>query len=222
MTIGERIKELRKKEGLSQEQFAEKLTVSRAAVAKWENDNGVPDIENLKHLSELFDISLDVLLDNSVHGKSKESLTDTPDTLKFYKTYIGEKCSIEMTDWNDGISDSYLLNQDSKFLYYIKFEKKAKRIGALAKQYIEQITLCPNKKKETVDLSDFTKVQKEYFINKSVNIDLNDKHFLDGILGKDIELPNAPIVDIHDDYVVLASGKKIEMEKIAKMEILLL
>ena len=55
--IGEKIKQERKNCGLSQEQLAEKLFVSRAAVAKWEGNYGIPDIENLKKLSELFGIS---------------------------------------------------------------------------------------------------------------------------------------------------------------------
>ena len=48
MTIGEKIKEARIGIGLSQEELAEKLNVSRSAIAKWEADKGVPDIENLK------------------------------------------------------------------------------------------------------------------------------------------------------------------------------
>lgn len=44
MTVGEKIQILRQRAGLSQSQLAECLYVSRAAVAKWENDNGLPDI----------------------------------------------------------------------------------------------------------------------------------------------------------------------------------
>ena len=47
MTLGEKLKNARKNAGLSQEQLAEKLCVSRAAVAKWETDKGLPDIMNL-------------------------------------------------------------------------------------------------------------------------------------------------------------------------------
>ena len=64
MTLGEKIKEARKEHGLSQEQFAEKLCVSRSAVAKWETDKGTPDIENLKAISFLLNVSIDYLLDD--------------------------------------------------------------------------------------------------------------------------------------------------------------
>ncbi len=63
MTFGEKLKEARKQAGLSQEQLAEKLCISRSAVAKWETDNGLPDINNLKLLAQLFGVSIDYLLD---------------------------------------------------------------------------------------------------------------------------------------------------------------
>lgn len=63
MTLGEKLKSARKCAGLTQEQLAEKLLVSRQAVTKWETDKGLPDIENLKQLSKLFHIGMDSLLD---------------------------------------------------------------------------------------------------------------------------------------------------------------
>ena len=61
-------KDIRKKENLTQEEFAEKVFVSRNAVAKWETNRGYPDIENLITISDVFKISLDELIkeDNKV------------------------------------------------------------------------------------------------------------------------------------------------------------
>ena len=64
MTLGKKLKSARKKAGLTQEQMAEKLVVSRQAITKWEADRGMPDIENLKQLSKLLNISIDYLLDS--------------------------------------------------------------------------------------------------------------------------------------------------------------
>ena len=64
MTLGEKIKEARKQCGLSQEQLAEKMAVSRSAVAKWEANNGLPDVDNLKALAQLLNVSIDYLLDD--------------------------------------------------------------------------------------------------------------------------------------------------------------
>ena len=64
MTLGEKIKEARKGCGLSQEQLAEKMSVSRSAIAKWETDKGLPDVDNLKALSFLLNVRIDYLLDD--------------------------------------------------------------------------------------------------------------------------------------------------------------
>ena len=71
MTLGERIRDERKKRGLSQEELADILNVSRQAITKWETDRGIPDIANLIRISEDFEISLDELIkgDNSVKRK---------------------------------------------------------------------------------------------------------------------------------------------------------
>lgn len=61
MNLGEKISELRKKAGFSQEKLAEIIGVSRQAVTKWESGNANPDTENLVRLSEVFNVSLDEL-----------------------------------------------------------------------------------------------------------------------------------------------------------------
>lgn len=64
MTLGEKIKEARNQCGLTQEQLAEKMTLSRSAIAKWESDKGLPDVDNLKALAQLLNVSVDYLLDD--------------------------------------------------------------------------------------------------------------------------------------------------------------
>lgn len=62
MQIGEEIRQLRKLSGMTQEQLAEKLNVSRQALSKWENGASPPDIESMVKIAVLFQISLDELL----------------------------------------------------------------------------------------------------------------------------------------------------------------
>lgn len=62
MTTKDVIKELRIKKGLSQEGLAEKVFVTRQAVARWENGETIPNTETLKLLSKLFDVSINTLL----------------------------------------------------------------------------------------------------------------------------------------------------------------
>ena len=56
------IRELRTKKGLSQDELAEKVFVTRQAVSRWENGETTPNIETLKLLSKLFDVSINTLL----------------------------------------------------------------------------------------------------------------------------------------------------------------
>ena len=65
MTLGEKLQEARLQFGWSQEELAEKLYVSRSAIAKWESDNGIPDMQNLKVISAFLRVSIDYLLDNN-------------------------------------------------------------------------------------------------------------------------------------------------------------
>ena len=71
MKFSEKIKEIRKMQNLTQEQFAEKIFISRNTVAKWESDRGYPDIQNLITISEVFEISLDDLIKNDKKLKTK-------------------------------------------------------------------------------------------------------------------------------------------------------
>ena len=80
MTLGEKIQTLRKQKGLSQEQLAEKITVSRQAVSKWELSESFPDVDNIVQLSNIFDVSTDYLLRNdaAVNFDSPISQPETP------------------------------------------------------------------------------------------------------------------------------------------------
>lgn len=61
-SISEQIKEIRNIQGLTQQEFAEKINVTRSAVTNWENNRNYPDIQTIVLISDLFDISLDQLL----------------------------------------------------------------------------------------------------------------------------------------------------------------
>ena len=62
MTIGEKLQKLRAREGLSQDQLAEQLDVSRQAVSKWERDEAVPEAEKLLRVADRFGVTVDSLL----------------------------------------------------------------------------------------------------------------------------------------------------------------
>ena len=90
MTLGEKILILRKQNGLSQEQLAEKISISRQAISRWELNESIPDVDNIVQLSKVFNVSTDYLLRSTVadmthdEGGSTELVTtrdithDTP------------------------------------------------------------------------------------------------------------------------------------------------
>lgn len=93
MTLGEKIRVARRKCGLSQEQLAEKMSVSRSAVAKWETDKGLPDVGNLKVLARLLNVSVDYLLDDG--EAMDEPVIREPYQLSAY----GRGCKKVKKDW---------------------------------------------------------------------------------------------------------------------------
>lgn len=62
MNISNRIRELRKAKGSSQEELAQYLGVSRQAISKWESEQSLPDIDKIISLSNFFEVSTDYLL----------------------------------------------------------------------------------------------------------------------------------------------------------------
>lgn len=64
MTLSEKILNLRKQHGMSQEDLAEKLNVSRQSVSRWEVGSALPDASNIRQLSRLFEVTADYLLND--------------------------------------------------------------------------------------------------------------------------------------------------------------
>lgn len=83
MILADKIIEERKKLGLSQEELAEKLSVSRQAVSKWESAQSVPDLQKIIAMSELFSVSTDYLLkDDAQPEKSVSDGLDSDRTIR--------------------------------------------------------------------------------------------------------------------------------------------
>lgn len=74
MTLGEKIQKLRKQQGLSQEALAEKVTVTRQTISKWELGQSLPDLDFIAQLSDIFNVSSDYLI--------KDEMTE-PDELPY-------------------------------------------------------------------------------------------------------------------------------------------
>lgn len=86
MEISEKLKEARANSGLTQEQVAEKIMVSRQTISNWENGKSLPDIVSVINMSELYQISLDELLKGD--QRMKEKLEKDADIFKTNKRLI--------------------------------------------------------------------------------------------------------------------------------------
>lgn len=106
MIFSEKLQLIRKSKGLTQEELAEKLSVSRQAVAKWEAGQAYPDIANLIQISNLFNVTVDYLVRDQecMVSISDKQATDIEKLIKFrleanvntYAAYMGETDSTRL------------------------------------------------------------------------------------------------------------------------------
>ncbi len=78
MKIGEKIAELRKQKGITQEQLGADLNVSPAAVSKWETSNALPDILTVMDIADYFEITTDELLGHRTANRTAHLVTECP------------------------------------------------------------------------------------------------------------------------------------------------
>lgn len=83
MKFNENLKYLRKKEGLTQEELAEKLNVSRQSVTKWESGQSLPDIEKIKEIAYMLSVSVDSLI-GDVESKSTNKIKKKIDDIGWF------------------------------------------------------------------------------------------------------------------------------------------
>ena len=77
MNLSEKLIVLRKEHGWSQEDFAEKMEISRQAISRWENGTALPDAQNILRISKLFHVTADYLLNDDYEGDLNIPLTET-------------------------------------------------------------------------------------------------------------------------------------------------
>ena len=78
MTISDKIKEIRKNNNLTQDEFADKLMISRVTVSKWENNQASPDLDNIRIICEVFHVTPNDLFEiyGDDNSKNKQDLQE--------------------------------------------------------------------------------------------------------------------------------------------------
>lgn len=189
MTFAEKLKELRKQKGISQEQLAEKIYVSRQAITKWESGNGLPDIENLIAISSLFNESLDSLL-------SEEKSLITKNEFLYESRTEYDLDSPKKIDLRVGTAHEVIIEKtkDEK----IQVIAAANKLPYLAQQV--KVKIVENKKrmdvivKHSTDLSDLAAMENLFIL-----VRIPEKFVADMELASELE--NLKIRDITFDTI---------------------
>lgn len=109
--LGEKLLSLRKKQGYSQQDVADLISVTRQTISNWESDQGVPTIDKAKMLANLYHISLDDMLENEIEVMTPKK---APKDLHLLQYLIGKTCILEC--------------QDTSFLFDIDYNSKVRVI----------------------------------------------------------------------------------------------
>ena len=128
--LSEKLYKLRKNSGLSQEQLAEQLNVSRQAISKWESGTAVPESEKLVAISNYFGVSVDYLLKDDEEGKTKATDSEIEEKTKMVagiiiciagivSMVIWGLLSIFSPEASDQISDSSMITIDGNGIFLI-------------------------------------------------------------------------------------------------------
>lgn len=128
--LSEKLFKLRKNSGLSQEQLAEQLNVSRQAISKWESGTAVPESEKLVAISNYFGVSVDYLLKDDEEGKKKATDSEIEEKTKMVagiticiagivSMVIWGLLSIFSPEASDQISDSSMITIDGNGIFLI-------------------------------------------------------------------------------------------------------
>ena len=214
MTLGNRIKQVRIQMGISQEKLAEELNVSRSAIAKWETDGGVPELNNLLQIAKKFDISIDELTGNM---EKQEKKIEHTQKAGFDYEFGNQYYDIDLTGWNDGVNKVSIVDEDNDFLFYKKMLRKKSVYGIIGKKYIASISPV---KGITVEQNPAMKLDRDYFCGRVSAVELAKREgLIRGFLDfRDDDYRNIVIDHFGKQMIRLQFGREINVTEITKIE----
>lgn len=181
MLFNEKLKMLRKENNLTQEELAEKLNVSRQAITKWESGDGTPDIENLKQVSVLFNITIDELVkeDKIVVSEIKEQYS-----------YIEELQIDHIKHFDIHICNIYALNIMPNFEEKVKIELLSNEQENLEESFKVRFDNLYNKL--DIDIKERKQIQ-----DITINIFLPEKYINDIELNSKMKILNISNLELN-------------------------
>ena len=185
--LSEKIKELRKKKGLSQEELANSLNVSRQAITKWESGEGTPDIDNLRNIALFFHVSVDYLIDSKT-----EKTLDLKGKFELAEVFLflfGICLGIVAKSFEFGFVMCLLLPGITVCISNIILDRKyQKENNILAQKELQETTLPTDMFGRILDTNKNAKGKrmKTYFVNSVLDISALEIFTIVGVaFGKD-------------------------------------
>ena len=137
--IGTKIAELRKEQGMSQEELADRLGISRQSVSKWESGQSSPELEKILQLSEVFHVSTDYLLkedttpvlmqEAEAEQEAETTAEETVNTEQLKETFSNWKETMNRTFFSAKETEQYILPKDEAEAFIDVREEKAKLVS---------------------------------------------------------------------------------------------
>lgn len=130
-SLAERLVELRKKQGYSQQEIADRLSVTRQTISNWECGQGAPALDKAAELAAIYQISLDELAGLADEREAPEA------DLHILKKLEGRRCQLEFTEENtmDAVMDGLLDNANVRILEvgdrWVRIEYERKKEDAM-------------------------------------------------------------------------------------------
>lgn len=172
MKLSEKIIKLRKEKGLSQEEFGNKINVSRQAISKWETEQSQPEIEKIKEISKVFSVSIEYLLNDELENDNTKKIS------KFNKKKFG-KCLLKVIIVLIMI---YLIYSAYKFIILYKRYKNIQNIadnelyvGWLTNYYEDKITKDKSKSTTHIIRKDNVGTYEMYYEDEVYSICYENK-----------------------------------------------
>ena len=134
MKLNEKILLLRKKAGLSQEELANELNISRQAVYKWESNASYPDVDNIKRIAKLFNVTFDYLMDDDIDEEKEDTQKGAEQYKHIYREVFDAKVSLahNYADIDNGYSpDLKKVNKNSDAYFSARRAKASENLKSI-------------------------------------------------------------------------------------------
>lgn len=203
MSFADRLQNLRKAKGLSQEELAEKCSVSRQSVSKWETGLGYPETEKLLILCEILEVNLDFLLRDK--SDTLQEKIEQEETVS-YMPYVGKWVQVFLNDKEfQGFYCIALIAIWKSYLFFMDDKGKHGLLNEVAVRSISEFSNGKKPKREFPNPSCREEVcNTNYFLGKKCEIRLRQEGFI-SLLGTGFVKPggfySATIESISHDAV---------------------